>query len=208
MPYEHRVKGRVDGTQSKPKLPARLPCRRSASCHIRVPRRSHARVNVGLFCCWRPYFTGREPAFSSYGSQPPGCLARRLHAGKIVPIPPSQETVNTLFNANVHSEAEMEASLSPNPQPPRGRCCARRPRRVDALPPAAPSGGAAPASVHSSGSFAPVRSCGSQAHPHCPGRARAPPRPALPAFPPLRREEPAAGVAGGAPHRQGGWQLC
>lgn len=28
--------------------------------------------------------------------------------GKIVPIPPSQETVNTLFDANVHSEAEME----------------------------------------------------------------------------------------------------
>lgn len=30
---------------------------------------------------------------------------------KIVPIPPSQETVNTLFNAGVHSEAEMEAWL-------------------------------------------------------------------------------------------------
>ncbi len=28
--------------------------------------------------------------------------------GKIVPIPPSQETVNTLFNANVHTEEEME----------------------------------------------------------------------------------------------------
>ena len=27
---------------------------------------------------------------------------------KIVPIPPSQETVNTLFGANVHSEEEME----------------------------------------------------------------------------------------------------
>ena len=31
--------------------------------------------------------------------------------GKIVPIPPSQETVNTLFGADVHSEAEMEAWL-------------------------------------------------------------------------------------------------
>lgn len=31
--------------------------------------------------------------------------------GKIVPIPPSQETVNTLFNANVHSEEEMEKWL-------------------------------------------------------------------------------------------------
>ena len=31
--------------------------------------------------------------------------------GKIVPIPPSQETVNTLFDANVHSEAEMEVCL-------------------------------------------------------------------------------------------------
>jgi hypothetical protein len=30
--------------------------------------------------------------------------------GKIVPIPPSQETVNTLFDANVHSEGEMEVS--------------------------------------------------------------------------------------------------
>ena len=30
--------------------------------------------------------------------------------GKIVPIPPSQETVNTLFDANVHSEEEMEVS--------------------------------------------------------------------------------------------------
>jgi hypothetical protein len=29
--------------------------------------------------------------------------------GKLVPIPPSQETVNTLFDANVHSEEEMEA---------------------------------------------------------------------------------------------------
>ena len=37
--------------------------------------------------------------------------ARRVKGrvdGKIVPIPPSQETVNTLFNANVHSEEEME----------------------------------------------------------------------------------------------------
>lgn len=33
-------------------------------------------------------------------------------AGKIVPIPPSQETVNTLFNANVHSEEEMEVRHS------------------------------------------------------------------------------------------------
>jgi hypothetical protein len=32
--------------------------------------------------------------------------------GKIVPIPPSQETVNTLFNANVHTEEEMEARPS------------------------------------------------------------------------------------------------
>jgi UDP-galactopyranose mutase len=32
--------------------------------------------------------------------------------GKIVPIPPSQETVNTLFNANVHSEEDMEAWLA------------------------------------------------------------------------------------------------
>ena len=30
---------------------------------------------------------------------------------KIVPIPPSQETVNTLFNAGVNSEADMEAWL-------------------------------------------------------------------------------------------------
>ena len=30
--------------------------------------------------------------------------------GKLVPIPPSQETVNTLFDANVHSEEEMEVS--------------------------------------------------------------------------------------------------
>jgi UDP-galactopyranose mutase len=28
--------------------------------------------------------------------------------GKIVPIPPGQDTVNTLFDANVHSEEEME----------------------------------------------------------------------------------------------------
>lgn len=44
--------------------------------------------------------------------------------GKIVPIPPSQETVNTLFNANVHSEAEMEAWLEArrvvNPAPANG----------------------------------------------------------------------------------------
>ena len=31
---------------------------------------------------------------------------------KIVPIPPSQETVNTLFHANVHTETEMEAWLN------------------------------------------------------------------------------------------------
>jgi len=31
--------------------------------------------------------------------------------GKVVPIPPCQETVNTLFNANVHSEEEMEKWL-------------------------------------------------------------------------------------------------
>ena len=31
---------------------------------------------------------------------------------KIVPIPPSQETVNTLFHANVHTEEEMEAWLN------------------------------------------------------------------------------------------------
>ena len=30
---------------------------------------------------------------------------------KVVPIPPSQETVNTLFHANVNSEKEMEAWL-------------------------------------------------------------------------------------------------
>ena len=51
--------------------------------------------------------------------------ARRVKGrvdGKIVPIPPSQETVNTLFNANVHSEEEMEVR-------PAGSaavaCCAR-----------------------------------------------------------------------------------
>lgn len=32
--------------------------------------------------------------------------------GKIVPIPPSQETVNTLFGANVHTEEEMEVRPS------------------------------------------------------------------------------------------------
>ncbi|MEW5313402.1 MAG: hypothetical protein WDW38_004973 [Sanguina aurantia] len=32
--------------------------------------------------------------------------------GKIVPIPPTQETVNALFDANVHSEEEMEAWLA------------------------------------------------------------------------------------------------
>ena len=44
--------------------------------------------------------------------------------GKIVPIPPSQETVNTLFGANVHSEEEMEAWLAArrvvNPSPANG----------------------------------------------------------------------------------------
>ena len=28
---------------------------------------------------------------------------------QLVPIPPTQETVNTLFGADVHSEAEMQA---------------------------------------------------------------------------------------------------
>jgi UDP-galactopyranose mutase len=32
--------------------------------------------------------------------------------GKLIPIPPSQETVNILFEANVHSEEEMEAWLA------------------------------------------------------------------------------------------------
>jgi UDP-galactopyranose mutase len=43
---------------------------------------------------------------------------------QIVPIPPSQETVNKLFDANVHSETEMEAWLdarrSVNPDPKNG----------------------------------------------------------------------------------------
>ena len=43
---------------------------------------------------------------------------------QIVPIPPSQETVNKLFDANVHSEEEMEAWLdarrSVNPDPKNG----------------------------------------------------------------------------------------
>ena len=53
---------------------------------------------------------------------------------QLVPIPPTQETVNTLFGADVHSEAEMQAwydkervappsgeatngAASPNPNP-------------------------------------------------------------------------------------------
>ena len=43
---------------------------------------------------------------------------------QIVPIPPSQETINKLFDANVHTEAEMEAWLdkrrSVNPDPKNG----------------------------------------------------------------------------------------
>ena len=31
---------------------------------------------------------------------------------KIVPIPPSQETVNSLFHANVHTEEEVEKLLN------------------------------------------------------------------------------------------------
>ena len=37
------------------------------------------------------------------------CRVKGRVDGKIVPIPPSQETINTLFDANVKTEEEMEA---------------------------------------------------------------------------------------------------
>ena len=82
MPYEHR---RV-AAKHAPLFPGAAPVQRRVAARAAVPRRRRAH-------------TAAAPS------------ARRVKGrvdGKIVPIPPSQETVNTLFNANVHSEEEME----------------------------------------------------------------------------------------------------
>ena len=82
MPYEHR---RVPAKHA-PHCPSAAPAQRRVAARAAVPRRRRAH-------------TAAAPS------------ARRVKGrvdGKIVPIPPSQETVNTLFNANVHSEEEME----------------------------------------------------------------------------------------------------
>ena len=112
--------GRCDLRRAPPAERARVGLRQQV---VRVDAlRAQARARTAHAMRTRP----APRAWPRAGSRASPRRAGRAHAacapparrvkgrvdGKIVPIPPSQETVNTLFNANVHTEEEMEARPS------------------------------------------------------------------------------------------------